>query len=135
MNFNACGDSGDWWFNDRMSTIEIRATGSSDVTSAKTPPPAPPDLSLRIISATYGGGQGAATGNATSKLQSIIGTRQTYSYSGGMSRLLGFDPVPYVVKDLRITYKNGETGAVKTFYDAASIDGNGSDYTSFTLSP
>ena len=41
MNFNACGDSGDWWFNDKMSTIEIRATGSSDVTSAKTPPPAP----------------------------------------------------------------------------------------------
>ena len=132
--FNACGGSGDWYFNDKMSTIDIRATGSSDVNSVATPPPAP-DLSIRIISATYGGGQGASTGNATSKLQSIIGTRQTYTYSGGMSSLLGFDPVPYVVKDLRITYKNGETGAVKTFYDAAAIDGNGSDYTSFTLSP
>jgi hypothetical protein len=40
-NFNACGGSGDWWFNDKMTTIEIRATGSSDANSAATPPPAP----------------------------------------------------------------------------------------------
>jgi hypothetical protein len=25
-DFNACGGSGDWWFNDKMSTIEIRAS-------------------------------------------------------------------------------------------------------------
>jgi hypothetical protein len=40
-NFNACGGSGDWWFNDKMTTIEIRGTGSSDVNSVATPPPAP----------------------------------------------------------------------------------------------
>ena len=48
-NFNACGantergwlGSGDWYFNDKMSTIDIRATGSSDATSLATPPPAP----------------------------------------------------------------------------------------------
>ena len=52
-----------------------------------------------------------------------------------MSVLLGFDPVPYVVKDLSIKYKNGESGPEKSFYDGAAVDGNGSDYTSFTLSP
>jgi hypothetical protein len=40
-DFNACGGSGDWWFNDKMTTIEIRGTGSSDVNSVATPPPAP----------------------------------------------------------------------------------------------
>jgi hypothetical protein len=48
-NFNACGGSGDWWFNDKMTTIEIRATGSSDANSAATPPPAPPPLPPVVV--------------------------------------------------------------------------------------
>jgi hypothetical protein len=36
--FNACGGSGDWYFNDKISTIDIRATNPSDT---NTPPAAP----------------------------------------------------------------------------------------------
>jgi len=32
-NFNACGGSGDWYFNDKMSTIDVRSSSSSDVPS------------------------------------------------------------------------------------------------------
>jgi hypothetical protein len=90
---------------------------------------------LIIITATSGGNRGAPTGNATSRLQSIVANKVIYSYSGGMVALLGFDASPYNVKDLSITYKNGTNGTVKTFYETANVDGNGSDYTSFTLSP
>lgn len=90
---------------------------------------------LIIITATYGGNRGAPTGNATSSLQSIVANKVSYSYSGGMTPLVGFDASPYNIKDLSITYKNGINGTVKTFYETANSDGNGSDYTSFTLSP
>jgi hypothetical protein len=90
---------------------------------------------LIIITATSGGNQGAPTGNATSRLQTIVANQVSYSYSGGMVVLLGFDASPYNIKDLSITYKNGTSGTVKTFYETANVDGNGSDYTSFTLSP
>lgn len=94
-----------------------------------------PPSYLIIITATYGGNRGAPTGNATTILQSIVENKMTYSYSGGMTILLGFDAAPFQVKDLSITYKNGTSGTVKTFYESANVDGNGSDYTSFTLSP
>jgi hypothetical protein len=91
---------------------------------------------LIIISASYGERFGAS-GNVTSSLQARVNNQTSFSYTGGMgggssSTLFpGYDPYPYQAKDLRITYKNGTSGTVKTFYESA--DNN--DMTSFTLSP
>jgi hypothetical protein len=94
----------------------------------------PPSF-LIIISASYGENRGAS-GNVTSSLQATVNNRISFSYTGGMgggytTLFVLYDPYPYQAKDLRITYKNGTSGTVKTFYESA--DNN--DMTSFTLSP
>jgi hypothetical protein len=105
-DFNACGGSGDWFFNDKMSTIDVRAAGSSDVT---TPPPAPP-RNIIIQSATYGGNCRALHNNAGAILQSMI-NRQTdktsFSYTGALNSIFG-DPAGGCPKDLRVIYSRGD---------------------------
>ena len=55
-NFNACGGSGDWYFNDKMSTIDIRATQPSDTNTPPTPPPAPQLPETTLYQHCGGGG-------------------------------------------------------------------------------
>ena len=90
---------------------------------------------LIIISASYGERFGAS-GNVTSSLQATVNNKISFSYTGGMgggytTLFVLYDPYPYQAKDLRITYKNGTSGTVKTFYESADYN----DLTSFTLSP
>jgi Extracellular link domain len=136
-NFNACGankergwlGSGDWYFNDRISTIEVRATGSSDVNSVASPPPAPP-RNINIKSASYGVNCGAPVNNVTTTLQNII-NRQTdktsFSFTGGLNSLFG-DPAPGCGKALRIMYdRHDGNGMTK------NLPGIINEYHSFTL--
>jgi hypothetical protein len=73
-DFNACGGSGDWYFNDKMSTIEIRATGSSDANSVATPPPAPPPPPLPAITIW----QGCDKGNYSWTRKDLAGIPKIY---------------------------------------------------------
>ena len=108
-NFNACGGSRDWVFNDNISTMEIRATTSSDVSSSKIPPPAPP-RNIKIQSASYGVNCGAPPNNVTKILQSHIDRQQdktSFSFNGGLNYLFG-DPAPGCGKGLRVIYDRGD---------------------------
>jgi hypothetical protein len=128
-DFNACTDSEDSYFNDRMSTIEVRPTQSSDVTTSPTPPPAPP-RNINIKSASYGVNCGAPVNNVTTTLQNII-NRQTdktsFTFTGGLNSLFG-DPAPGCGKALRIMYDRND-GNLVTKNLPAIIN----EYHSFTL--
>jgi hypothetical protein len=120
-NFNACGGSGDWYFNDKMTTIEIRATGSSDANSAATPPPAPP-RNIIIESATYGGNCGTGQNNVTASLQNTINRqadKTLFTYTGPLNNLFG-DPVPYCPKDFKVSY-NLSDGKSESIYLHAKV--------------
>jgi len=119
--FNACGGSGDWYFNDKMTTIEIRATGSSDVNSVATPPPAPP-RNIIIESATYGGNCGTGQNNVTASLQNTINRqadKTLFTYTGPLNSLFG-DPVPYCPKDFKVNY-NLSDGKSQSIYLHAKV--------------
>ena len=115
-DFNACGGSGDWYFNDKMSSIDVRATNPSDTNTPLTPPPAP-SRNLIIESATYGASCGAGQNNMTASLQNTINRqadKTTFSFSGGLNSLFG-DPAPYCPKDLTVRYNNSD-GKTETMY-------------------
>ena len=118
-NFNACGGSGDWFFNDNIARIEIRDTASTDVTGAVTPPPAPTQ-DIIIESATYGGNCRTTQNNVKNILQNII-NRQTdktsYRINGGLNGVFG-DPAPGCPKDFSVVYKASNGNRVTKYFPA-----------------
>ena len=107
--FNACGGSGDGYFNDNIASIEVRPTQTSDITGYVTPPPAPP-RNIKIQSASYGVNCGAPPNNVTKILQSHIDRQQdktSFSFNGGLNYLFG-DPAPGCGKGLRVIYDRGD---------------------------
>ena len=120
--FNACGGSRDWFFNDNISRMEIRATISSDVSSAKIPPPPPPPQNIIIQSAIYGENcrnphNKMINNNVTNILQTMINNqtnKSSYRINGGLNGVFG-DPFPGCPKDFRVTYK-GASGNTSTQY-------------------
>jgi hypothetical protein len=128
-DFNACGGSGDSYFNDKISSIDVRATNPSDSASATTPPSAVPG-NINIISASYGVNCGAPANNVTSRLQDIINRqadKTSFSFTGGIHTLFG-DPAPNCGKSLRVIYDRGD-GQTLT----KDLPGVWGEYHSFSL--
>jgi hypothetical protein len=134
-DFNACGGSGDWYFNDKMSSIDVRATNPSDVSSSATPPPAPPPPLAPVVV-----WQGCDKGNYSWTRKELAGGPKVHRSDVDYPWDLSYVDVPAGVTAILTgkttpIYNVAGTGQVITLVGSTSLNlcsvGSGGGYNGF----